>query len=113
MLCSDGPDLPCSQIAGIYSGRNVLSEPSHLPFIANGIFEQKKLNLTFDDVLTFAYNNTLTFFNLFHNNNENDNFFQKLETTNKKSEKEVVANDTTSLLTNNEEFDIELELNDE
>jgi hypothetical protein len=63
-LASDGPELPCSHIADIYGGRNSLSEPSHIPFIANEIQQQKKINMSFDNVLRHAYNNSITFFDL-------------------------------------------------
>ena len=63
-MASDGPELPCSHIADIYGGRNSLSEPSHIPFIANEIQQQKKINMSFDNVLRHAYNNAITFFNL-------------------------------------------------
>ena len=63
-MASDGPELPCSHIADIYGGRNSLSEPSHIPFIANEIQQQKKINMSFDNVLRHAYNNSITFFDL-------------------------------------------------
>ena len=63
-MASDGPELPCSHIADVYGGRNSLSEPSHIPFIANEIQQQKKINMSFDNVLRHAYNNSITFFDL-------------------------------------------------
>ena len=63
-MASDGPELPCSHIADVYGGRNSLSEPSHIPFIANEIQQQKKINMSFDNVLRHAYNNAIAFFNL-------------------------------------------------
>ena len=63
-MASDGPELPCSHIADVYGGRNSLSEPSHIPFIANEIQQQKKINMSFDKVLRHAYNNSITFFDL-------------------------------------------------
>ena len=64
LLASDGPELPCSHVADIYGGRNALSEPSHIPFIANEIQQQKRNSMNFDNVLRHAYNNSIVFFDL-------------------------------------------------
>ena len=90
----------------MYGGRDALSEPSHIPFIANGIFEQKNTNLSFDHVLSLAYNNSVTFFGL-ENLNKIEIVLEESTSSIKKG-----AIDEHNMAVLEEDFDIELELND-
>ena len=58
LLCSDGPDLPVSQIAN--TSKKALSEPGHLLFIADAIAKEKNVGL--DEVLICALENSCSFF---------------------------------------------------